>query len=321
MPSRRTRLDLRWALGLALLLHVVALGAASRLSLARAATQGDLSEVRVFDAPAPASIIPFDMVTLPVTARAQTSAEPKFEPALPVPDPITPPAPKRTSPTQPEAAARGAAATTAPSRPVTSRSAVPTPQTPGARPSPAGGGEAGPVSLGPTSPSGTIPVPAATPEAPRPGTTPGGGAGQEGARGGEGASSQTTGSGGSGKGNDTGEGSGSTGKGHAGETPKTGEGDPGNDHADRSQPKVVQKAKQVYPEEAAAEGVEGTTVLTVLVTETGTVAEVKVERGSGDRRLDRAAMDCVRRWRYLPAVQNGQPRRVYTRATVSFKLK
>jgi protein TonB len=69
------------------------------------------------------------------------------------------------------------------------------------------------------------------------------------------------------------------------------------------------------------DGVEGSVRLKVLVTETGTVAEVQVTGSSGDRRLDAAARECVRRWLYRPAIQDGKPRRVYTHATVEFELK
>jgi protein TonB len=83
---------------------------------------------------------------------------------------------------------------------------------------------------------------------------------------------------------------------------------------------VVRKGRLAYPEAAAAEGVEGTCVLRVLVGEKGEVIEVEVTRSSGDRRLDKVALDFVRQWRYRPAVQDGKPRRVNTRATVQFAL-
>lgn len=60
--------------------------------------------------------------------------------------------------------------------------------------------------------------------------------------------------------------------------------------------------------------------LRVLVGEAGNVLDAEVIGSSGDRRLDRAAADSVRTWRYLPAVQDGKPRRVHTEAKVTFKL-
>jgi len=45
-----------------------------------------------------------------------------------------------------------------------------------------------------------------------------------------------------------------------------------------------------------------------------------VIESSGDPGLDMAAEEFVRKWRYLPAVQGGKPRRVHTEAKVIFRL-
>ena len=83
---------------------------------------------------------------------------------------------------------------------------------------------------------------------------------------------------------------------------------------------VQSKGSLAYPPSAAEEGIEGTVRLKVLVTESGEVSRVSVVQSSGDERLDRAATDWVRRWKYLPAVQDGTPRAVETYAKVTFKL-
>jgi protein TonB len=91
--------------------------------------------------------------------------------------------------------------------------------------------------------------------------------------------------------------------------------------AERKEPVVVLKGNLVYPTSAVEEGVEGIVKLEVLVTEPGSVAEVKVAKSSGDRRLDAAALEFVKGWRYKPAVQDGKPRSVWTHAVVTFELK
>jgi len=90
--------------------------------------------------------------------------------------------------------------------------------------------------------------------------------------------------------------------------------------ADRREPEVVSKGRFSYPESAIEDGVEGTVQVKVLVTETGEVAEAEVVKSCGDRRLDAAAKQFVRGWRYRPAVQDGTPRRVHSMATVVFEL-
>jgi len=83
---------------------------------------------------------------------------------------------------------------------------------------------------------------------------------------------------------------------------------------------VESKGTLSYPRSAAEEGVEGTVRLKVLVTEAGDVSRASVVQSSGDDRLDRAATDWIRHWKYLPAVQDGTPRAVETYAKVTFKL-
>jgi protein TonB len=91
--------------------------------------------------------------------------------------------------------------------------------------------------------------------------------------------------------------------------------------AERREPEVVWQGSLEYPAAAVGDGVEGTVRLGVLVSERGEVLEVKVIESGGDRRLDAAAAEFVRRWRYRPAVQDGEPRRVHTYAKVRFELK
>ena len=129
--------------------------------------------------------------------------------------------------------------------------------------------------------------------------------------------------GGSGAGTGTGVGSGvgpGAGEAGAGDAGTPGSGGFTSRVADRLEPEVIWKGALEYPEAAIADGREGVVRMQVLVTETGQVAEVKVVSSSGDRRLDAAAKEWVSRWRYRPAVQDGQPRRVQTHATVRFEL-
>ncbi len=62
-----------------------------------------------------------------------------------------------------------------------------------------------------------------------------------------------------------------------------------------------------YPEEAARNGEHGTVILLIHVSPAGTTAGVDVTRSSGYVLLDRAAREAVLRWRFLPAVKDGQP--------------
>lgn len=62
-----------------------------------------------------------------------------------------------------------------------------------------------------------------------------------------------------------------------------------------------------YPRNAQRSGAEGTVQVQVDVGPDGVPTSVALAQGSGHRELDRAAMDAVRRWRFRPAMANGQP--------------
>jgi len=324
--------QLRWAFALALALHAAALAAVSWLPAALGASAGDFEEIRVFDAAAPALISPVDLVEWP----AEDVLEPPVAP--PVPDLVALDKPEPRGRMDPEPPPRPTASGTPeprPARPKTPAAELPAPQeaeggeparaepaapasaadTPGPG-RPGGGGGGGFVDLGSLSPHGELPAPAG-------GGTPIGELPGEGTGSGTGVGPGSGGGTGGGSGGGVGAGDGS------GVGPGTGSGSGGSSSgggfssrvADRQAPRVVRKGSLEYPPSAVAEGVQGTVRLKVLVTEEGEAAEVEVVDSSGDRRLDAAAAEFVKGWRYLPAVQDGEPRRVHTYARVEFELK
>jgi TonB family protein len=325
--------QLRWAFALALALHVAALAGVSWLPAALGASAGDFEEIRVFDAAAPALISPVDLVEWPAEdllkppvapsvpdlvaldkpePRRRVDPEPPLRPttsATPEPRPARPKTPA-AEPPAPQEAEGGKPARAEPAAPA-SATDTPGPGRPGG-----GGGGGGFVDLGSPSPHGELPAPAAggTPigELPGEGTGSGTGVGP-GSGGGTGGGS----GGGVGTGDGTGVGPG-TGSGSGGSSSAGGF---SSRVADRRAPRVVRKGSLEYPPSAVAEGVQGTVRLKVLVTEEGEAAEVEVVDSSGDHRLDAAAAEFVKGWRYLPAVQDGEPRRVHTYARVEFELK
>ncbi len=84
-----------------------------------------------------------------------------------------------------------------------------------------------------------------------------------------------------------------------------------------AQPLKIQDAAPVYPKEARDAGVRGAVIVEFMVDETGRVGEVRVLRSIP--LLDQAAVDCVMKWEYLPALVAGAPRRVRLTAAVDFE--
>jgi TonB family protein len=61
---------------------------------------------------------------------------------------------------------------------------------------------------------------------------------------------------------------------------------------------LLQRVLPAYPRAAARRGERGTTQVLLHVTQGGRVDQVKVERGSGSKLLDEAAVEAFRKWRF-----------------------
>jgi protein TonB len=80
------------------------------------------------------------------------------------------------------------------------------------------------------------------------------------------------------------------------------------------------QVKPEYPESARRGSVEGVTMLRFLVTETGKVGEILVEKTAGHPDLDGAAMRAVKQWLFEPARRGRQAVAVWVTLPVRFQL-
>lgn len=77
-----------------------------------------------------------------------------------------------------------------------------------------------------------------------------------------------------------------------------------------------------YPAASVRLEEQGVVVLEINVAPDGRVLEARVQQSSGHPRLDAAAVrEALRRWRLLPARENGQPVTAWFRGRVSFRLQ
>ncbi len=70
-------------------------------------------------------------------------------------------------------------------------------------------------------------------------------------------------------------------------------------------PSQPEECHDDYPFWSRLWGQEGTTSLAFQVRADGTVDGVKVAQSSGSDRLDEAAVECVAKWHYRPAIKDG----------------
>ncbi len=71
-----------------------------------------------------------------------------------------------------------------------------------------------------------------------------------------------------------------------------------------------------WPTDASGNLLTGTTILLARVDVTGHVKDIHVERSSGYRELDRAALEGVRHWTFKPETRNGIPVESYARVPI-----
>jgi protein TonB len=79
--------------------------------------------------------------------------------------------------------------------------------------------------------------------------------------------------------------------------------------------------KPVYPSMSRRLGEEGTVRLRVKVGAGGTALTVETERSSGFGRLDAAALEAVRRWRFVPARRGDIAIEAWVAVPIVFKLE
>lgn len=76
-----------------------------------------------------------------------------------------------------------------------------------------------------------------------------------------------------------------------------------------------------YPIESRRKHEQGTVVLALTLGIDGAVKEISIARSSGFARLDEAAREAVRRWRWAPITRNGEPVMVRGVVEIPFVLQ
>ena len=80
-------------------------------------------------------------------------------------------------------------------------------------------------------------------------------------------------------------------------------------------------ADPYYPSFSKRAGEQGEVVVRLIIDESGIVEEVALLRSSGFPRLDRAASEIGKRYRFKPYSVNGNPARISTNLLIKFNLK
>jgi protein TonB len=80
------------------------------------------------------------------------------------------------------------------------------------------------------------------------------------------------------------------------------------------------KCKAEYPKASLMNEKQGTVSMSFLVNADGTVAESKLEKTSGFKNLDKAAMKSISACKFKPGTKDGAPAQTWTKVDYAWKL-
>lgn len=84
--------------------------------------------------------------------------------------------------------------------------------------------------------------------------------------------------------------------------------------------KATQRVEPTYPAQSRRANEEGAVRLRVLVDAKGRPSDIQLAQGSGFSRLDNAAIEAVRRWRFQAANNGSGAVSAWTQVSITFKL-
>ncbi len=85
-----------------------------------------------------------------------------------------------------------------------------------------------------------------------------------------------------------------------------------------SQSLILKKVPPVYPQQAKYARIQGSVVMSAVISKSGDVVDLEVLDGPIE--LAVSAVNAVRQWKYRPYVLNGEPVEVRTQITVNYVL-
>ncbi len=85
-------------------------------------------------------------------------------------------------------------------------------------------------------------------------------------------------------------------------------------------PKPISMPNPEYTDRARRKKIRGTVMVSFVVAEDGSVRDARVTK-SLDKDLDHQAVDAVMRWKFQPAMKDGQPVAVHVDSEVTFNIR
>ena len=85
-------------------------------------------------------------------------------------------------------------------------------------------------------------------------------------------------------------------------------------------PRLLEQIEPEYDAERARRGIQGATDLEIVIDTEGVVVLAQVINSSLDEKLDQAAIEAVKKWRFAPGTIDGEPVPVRAVVTINFRI-
>jgi protein TonB len=86
------------------------------------------------------------------------------------------------------------------------------------------------------------------------------------------------------------------------------------------EPRAVSRAPLNYPPRAKAKEIEGFVLLSILVNEQGDVEQVRVLESEPRDTFEEVAIRNIKKWKFEPALYNGEPVKIWVNQPIQFRL-
>jgi protein TonB len=84
-------------------------------------------------------------------------------------------------------------------------------------------------------------------------------------------------------------------------------------------PKLIKRVAPEYTPEALDAKLEGSVHLSAMIGTDGIPSDIEVTKSLG-KGLDEKAIECLKKWRFSPAIRNGEPVPVASQVAIEFEL-
>jgi TonB family protein len=84
--------------------------------------------------------------------------------------------------------------------------------------------------------------------------------------------------------------------------------------------RLTYRPDAIYPADLQAQGIQGTVLLSAVISKEGIPTSLHVLKNPGHEEFVTAALDAAGKWRYKPALLNGEPIEVLSNIEIDFKL-